>query len=115
MRPLLALLLLVLAASALACGGPSARPDPDTFSGTAPATPELCERAVANAEKQESLATGPSPGAPRSTFERGPEDRRRRDRVRRCLAELTERDAACIAMALTSEELRGCERFVALQ
>ncbi len=103
-----------------ACGGgtasstiPSAE-NLDRYSSSQLASEELCEHAVANVERHEFLSTT-VPVRDKGLFNRADYDRRHRDRVRACQVKLSERQAACMAVAGSMQYVQNCDRFAELQ
>ena len=97
-----------------ACGGAQdtattpnlAQYDDDKF-----ASRELCEQAVTQTQRNYEMSTT----GKKALFARAGYDQRHRDLVSTCTARLTEREAACLATAPSSQYARNCERFPELQ
>jgi hypothetical protein len=101
---------------AAACGGGTAAKNPDVtgYSSSKLASPELCEQAVTNYEKERDLSTDPQdPKEP--LFDRATARLEHRRRVDRCTIMFSERQAACVANAPSLQYVQNCERFAELQ
>jgi hypothetical protein len=98
-----------------ACGGAqdktSTPPHLAQYDDDKLASRELCEQAVTRVQYNYEM----SPGNHKALFARAGYDRRHRDLVSTCTTRLTEREAACLATAPSSQYGRNCEHFAELQ
>jgi hypothetical protein len=108
---------------ATACaGGHSATTSPRTlpaidverYSQSRLASPELCEQAVANYEKEMFLSTS-TPVREKELFDRTAAGLEHRHRVDRCTMSFSERKAACYAAAPSLQYVENCQLYAELQ
>jgi hypothetical protein len=100
------------------CGGTQGTadgmPDVSRYDSSRLASEEMCEHAVSNLERTHFLSTT-TPVAQKGLFNRVEFQRAHEERVRRCRTSLSERQAACIAFAPSTQYIQNCERFAELQ
>lgn len=88
--------------------------DVDRYSQSRLASPELCEQAVTNFEKELFLSTS-SPLPQKQLFNRTVADLDHRHRVDACTMSFSERKAACYAAAQSLQYVQNCQLYAELQ
>ena len=89
-------------------------PDLSRFDTSTFANEELCEHAVAAFENAE-FESSTVPTWNKGLFNRTSYDQHHRDRVRKCTITMSERQAACFALAPSMQYLRNCAKFAEIR